>query len=104
MARTRTGAERYIAEQKRDPEFRAAFDAAARRIRRIDDLLRAIDARREELGLTKAELARRAGMPPEMVRRLFSVDKPNPTAATLVALAEALDLEVVARPTERAAS
>ena len=52
----------------------------------------------------KAELARRAGMPPEAVRRLFSVEGPNPTAATLVALADALDLELVARPAERAAS
>jgi len=82
----------------------AAHEAAARRIRRIDELVRAIDARRVELGWTKAELARRAGMPPEAVRRLFSVEGPNPTAATLVALADALDLELVARPAERAAS
>lgn len=104
MARPRTGAERYIAEQKQNPEFLSAYDAAARRIRRIDDLVRAIDARRVERGLTKAELARQAGMPPEAVRRLFSVDRPNPTAATLVALADALDLELVARPAEREAS
>jgi transcriptional regulator with XRE-family HTH domain len=87
-----------------DPEFRAAHDAAARRIRHIDDLVRAIDARRVELGWTKAELARRAGMQPEAVRRLFSAEGPNPTAATLVALADVLGLEVVARPVERAAS
>jgi DNA-binding phage protein len=104
MARSRTGAERYIAEQKQDQEFRAAYEATARRVQRIDALVRAIDSRREELGLTKAELARHAGMPPEVVRRLFSVDQPNPTAATLVALAEALGLEVVALPRERAAS
>lgn len=103
MARPRTGAERYIEKQKEDPEFRAAHEAAARRIRRIDDLVRAIDARRVELGWTKAELARRAGMPPEAVRRLFSMEGPNPTAATLVSLADALDLELVARPA-RAAS
>jgi AraC-like DNA-binding protein len=104
MSDPRTGAERYIAEQKRDLEFRAAHEAAARRIRRIDELVCAIDARRVDLGWTKAELARRAGMPPEAVRRLFSVEGPNPTAATLVALADALDLELVARPAERTAS
>lgn len=103
MVRPRTGAECYIEKQKEDPEFRAAHEAAARRIRRIDDLVRAIDARRVELGWTKAELARRAGMPPEAVRRLFSMEGPNPTAATLVSLADALDLELVARPA-RAAS
>jgi DNA-binding phage protein len=32
------------------------------------------------------------------------MEGPNPTAATLVALADALDLELVARPVERAAS
>jgi len=104
MVRPRTGAERYIAKQMEDPEFRAAHEAAARRIRHIDELVRVIDARRVEVGWTKAELARRAGMPPEAVRRLFSMEGPNPTAATLVALADALDLELVARPVERAAS
>src|SRR5438445_369967 len=82
VAAPRTGAERYFAEQKQDPEFRAAHEAAARRIRRIDELVRAIDARRVELGWTKAELARRAGMPPEAVRRLFSVVGPNTTAVS----------------------
>lgn len=104
MPAPRTGAERYFAEQGENPEFRAAHEAAARRIRRVDELVRAIDARRAERGWTKAELARRAGMAPEAVRRLFSMEGPNPTAATLVALADALDLELVARPSQRAAS
>jgi hypothetical protein len=47
--------------------------------------------------LTRAELARRADLGPEVVRRLFGIDSPNATATTLVALAEALDLEVVPR-------
>lgn len=99
MGRPRTGAERYIAEKKKDPEFRAAYEEAARRIRAVDRLVRSIDEGRAGAGLSKAELARRAGIAPEAVRRLFSVDAPNPTASTLVALASALDLEVVARPT-----
>ena len=98
MARPLTGAERYIADRKEDPELRAAYEAAARRTRQVDELVRAIDARRVQMGWTKAELARRTGMPPEAVRRLFSVEAPNPTAATLVAVADALDLEIVARP------
>jgi len=98
VARPLTGAERYIADRKEDPELRAAYEAAARRTRQVDELVRAIDARRVQMGWTKAELARRTGMPPEAVRRLFSVEAPNPTAATLVAVADALDLEIVARP------
>ena len=98
MPAPRTGAERYIAERRADPEFQAGYEVCTRRIRQIDELVRAIDGRRVEVGWTKAELARRAGMPPEAVRRLFSMERANPTAATLVALADALELEIVARP------
>lgn len=103
MVRTKTGAERYIATQKRDPEFREAYDDAARRIRQVDELVRALDNAREQRGMTKAELARRAGMAPEVVRRLFTAEGPNPTAATLVALADVLDVELIARPVRRKA-
>jgi len=91
----RTGAERYLAKQRKDPEYNAAYDEARRRIDQVDALVRALDARREELGLSKAELARRAHIAPEAVRRLFSVDSPNPTAVTLAALADALELDLV---------
>jgi DNA-binding phage protein len=101
MAAARTGAERYIGQQKRDPEFRRAHADAARRIRQVDELVRALDDARERQGLTKAELARRAGMAPEAVRRLFTAEGANPTAATLIALADALDVEVVARPARK---
>ncbi|MDQ6949423.1 MAG: helix-turn-helix transcriptional regulator [Actinomycetota bacterium] len=58
--------------------------------------------------MSKAELARRAGLPPEAVRRLFTMCSPNPTATTLVALARALELNLVAeartKPARRAGS
>ncbi len=100
MRQPRTGAERYFAEQKNDPEFRAAYEEAAWRIAAVDELVRSIEQRRVARGISKAELARRAGMLPEAVRRLFSTSSPNPTAATLIALAHALDLELVTRPIE----
>ena len=100
---TRTGAERYIAAEKRDPAFRKAHADAARRIRQVDELVRTLDDARERRGMTKAELARQAGMAPEVVRRLFTADGVNPTAATLIALADVLDVEVVARPARRKA-
>ncbi|MEO8696414.1 MAG: helix-turn-helix transcriptional regulator [Acidimicrobiales bacterium] len=95
--RKTTGAEKYLAERMKDPAYRAAYDAAKRRIEQVDALVQALDDRREQLGITKAELARRADLAPEAVRRLFSVDAPNPTATTLIALADALDLELVPR-------
>ena len=99
MAAAQTGAERYFARRLEDPEYRRAYEEARERIEQIDSVIRAFDARREELDLTKAELARRAGVKPEAIRRLFSAEKPNPTLTTLVALAGALDLEI--RPTPR---
>lgn len=100
MARpTRTGAERYLAKRAEAPGFAEAYEQARRRIDQIDQLVLALDERREALGMTKAELARRADIAPEAVRRLFSADSPNPTIGTLTALADSLGLELV--PSER---
>jgi DNA-binding phage protein len=84
------------------PEFAHEYDAARRRIDQIDRLVQALNERREVLGMTKAELARRADLAPEAVRRLFSADSPNPTISTLTALADTLGLELV--PRQRSAS
>ena len=99
MAQPRTGAERYLARRLEVPEYRTAHEKAKERIDQIDGVIRALDERRAELNLTKADLARRAGVKPEAIRRLFSAEKPNPTLSTLVALAGALDLEL--RPAPR---
>jgi DNA-binding phage protein len=98
MVRPRTGAERYLAARLGNPGYRAEYEAARRRIAQVDAFVEALDARRAAMGLTKAELARRAGMKPEAIRRLFSVERPNPTLSTLVALAGALDLEIRPQP------
>ena len=94
----RTGAEHYLATQRKSPKYRAAHDRARSRIGQIDTMVRALDDRRMALGLTKAELARRADLAPEAVRRLFTIEAPNPTIVTLVALAEALDLDLTVAP------
>lgn len=99
MAAAQTGAERYLARRLHDPEYRQAYEDARDRIDQIDSVICILDDRREELHLTKADLARRAGVKPEAVRRLLSAEKPNPTLTTLVALAGALDLEI--RPVPR---
>jgi len=50
MANPRTGAERYIACEKQEPEFRAAHAEAERRIRQVDGLVRALDERGSSRG------------------------------------------------------
>jgi transcriptional regulator with XRE-family HTH domain len=99
MTEPRTGAERYLARRFDDDEYRDAYDRAAERIQQIDEVIRALDDRRVELDMSKAELARRAGVKPEAIRRLFSAQRPNPTLGTLVALAGALGLRL--RPEEQ---
>jgi DNA-binding phage protein len=89
-----TGAERYLKARLDDPEYREAYERARHRIEQVDRVIRVLDERREQLSLSKAELARRAQMPPEAVRRLFSAERPNPTLQTLAAIAEALDLDL----------
>jgi DNA-binding phage protein len=96
-----TGASRYFAERASEPGYAEAYTEAGRRIDAVDRLMKELDERRIELGISKAELARRAELAPEAVRRLFTVDDPNPTISTLSALADALDLDLV--PTQRRA-
>ena len=101
-ARARTGAERYFAERRKAPEFEVAYQAARRRTSQIDAIIRELDHRRSSLNLTKAEVARRADLRPEVVRRLLSAENPNPTLATLAAVADALEMEVALMPRKQA--
>ncbi len=101
MGEARTGAERYFKSRKEDPEYSLAYASARRRIDQIDSIIRMLDQRRCNLELSKAELARRANLRPEVIRRLFSAERPNPTLTTLVALAEALEMEFAAEPLEK---
>src|SRR6266446_2549201 len=94
MARP-TGAERYFETRAASsPEYPEALDAARSRIAAVDGMVRALDERRKVLGLSKAELARQAGMRPEVVRRLLGAGRANPTLATVISLASAMSLDV----------
>ncbi len=101
--KARTGAERYLEGRLEDVDYAAAYHEARDRISHIDAVMGVLDRRREELAISKAELARRAGIKPEAVRRLFSAERQNPTLATIVALADVLDLDVIPRPRRRPA-
>lgn len=90
----RFSAEDYFAKRRSEPGYEAAYEVASRRIAMFDEVVHSLDAKRDELGLSKAELARRADLPPAVVRRLFSQQHKNPTLTTLVAIADALELSV----------
>ncbi|CAN5890439.1 hypothetical protein BH23ACT12_BH23ACT12_20180 [soil metagenome] len=92
--------EEYFKGRRSEAGYADAYKTAARRISMFDDLVHAMDERRLGLKLSKADLARRADLPPTAVRRLFSQQHKNPTLATLVAIADALQTSLSLIPEE----
>jgi DNA-binding XRE family transcriptional regulator len=86
--------DRRLARRLReDPEFRAEFERQRREINQIDSVVRQLDALREEVGMSKAELARAIGKAPSSVRRFFTADV-NPELRTVAAIADVLGARV----------
>jgi DNA-binding phage protein len=99
--RTRTRFDLGLEEQLKNPEFAREFHAARAEIAVVDKatnaFLRALDRVRIKRGLTKAELARRIGAEPAVMRRLVSAEGQNPTLTTLSKVAAALRMEMELR-------
>jgi hypothetical protein len=55
-----------------DAEYRAAYDRAAREVAQTDAVIRQLDLLRVDLGMSKAELARRVNRNASSVQRLFT--------------------------------
>lgn len=93
----KTGFDRILEEKLRDAVFREQFDVARAEIAATDALIRALERAREGRGISKAELARRMSVKPEIVRRLLTDAGGNPTVSTVLKVATALDchLELV---------
>ena len=89
-----TAYEEYRAKRLTDPEFSALYDQKRAEIDAIDTILSHIEERREELGLSKADLARLVGARPESVRRLLSARTSNPTLFTITKLASVLGMQI----------
>jgi DNA-binding phage protein len=105
MAR-RTGFDRFLDQSLRDPAFREEYEVARAEIAATDALIRALEEARAARGISKAELARRMTVKPEIVRRLLTDAGGNPTVRTVLKVATTLDyhLELVPNHGRRAAS
>lgn len=98
MAR-KTGFDSWVKKRSAtSATFRAELRAAREHIDSVDGVVRALDAARIEMGLSKAELARAVGMMPESTRRLFTAKGANPSIETVMKLADALGLELTFTP------
>jgi ribosome-binding protein aMBF1 (putative translation factor) len=83
-----------------DPDFAAEYARERRAIDAIDSIIRTLDELRVDLGLSKAELARMIDKNPASVRRLLTAAA-NPELGTVVAMADALDADVVLVPRKK---
>lgn len=94
--------ERRRGQRMQDPEYRQEYERASRELAQTDALIRELDALRADLGISKAELARRVNRNASSVRRLFTASQVRPELPLIVALADALGAEVrvVPRATE----
>jgi ribosome-binding protein aMBF1 (putative translation factor) len=90
--------ERRRAQRMQDPDFRESYDRASREIAQTDAVIRALDSLRVELGISKAELARRVNRNASSVRRLFTAEQTRPELPLIIAIADALDAEVCIIP------
>lgn len=86
--------ERRRAQRMEDPEFRAAYERATREIKQTDQIIRALDELRVDLGLSKAELARRINRNASSIRRLFTASSARPELPLIAAIADALGAEI----------
>lgn len=101
--RPKTAFDRYFDEQMKDRAFAAEYRTARAEIDAIDKLIRALDAARLIGGLSKADLARKIGAQPEMIRRLLTAPKGNPTMETVLKVASALGFHLELVPNRRSA-
>ncbi|MGI9186192.1 MAG: helix-turn-helix domain-containing protein [Gaiellales bacterium] len=89
--------ERLRAEIDADPVRRERAAAFRRQIDMVDDLMLGIDDRRIELGMSKAELARRVNRDASSIRRLFTSGG-IPEINLVAALAEAVGMRITLHP------
>ncbi|MDO8671659.1 MAG: helix-turn-helix transcriptional regulator [Dehalococcoidia bacterium] len=83
------------------PELENEYEHAKRRMILTRKMLMEIDAERVSAGLSKAELARRIGTSPSVVRRVFSSKSSNPTLRTILDMLYVLDIGLELEPRGR---
>lgn len=86
--------ERRRARRMQDPDYRLTYEQTARELAQTDAVIRELDALRVDLGISKAELARRVNRNASSVRRLFTASQVRPELPLIAALADALGAEL----------
>ncbi|ADO76026.1 helix-turn-helix domain-containing protein [Stigmatella aurantiaca] len=90
-----TSFDRYFERQMEKPAFAKAYAKARAEIDSVDQFIRALDEARAAAHLSKAEVARRIGTSPVVVRRLLTQTSVNPSFQLVSKLAQAVGLRLV---------
>jgi len=94
----KTAFDRYVDEQKKSPTFAAEYERVGAEIVAVDDLIRLIDAERVDLGMSKADLARKVSTTPAAMRRLLTSGEANPTITTVLDVLAAVGMRLTLMP------
>ncbi|WP_019873988.1 helix-turn-helix domain-containing protein [Sporichthya polymorpha] len=81
-----------------DPGFRRQYLLESERIATIDRIINQLEEVREQLGMSKADLARAIGRTPESIRRLMTAKSVNPQLSLVTEIASALGYRVTLSP------
>lgn len=81
-----------------EPVFRQQYLLESERIATIDRIINQLDDLRQELGMSKAELARAIGRTPEAIRRLMTAKSVNPQLSLVAEIASVLGYRVTLTP------
>lgn len=101
MPRPKTGFDKFLDQKLTDPAFRTEYEKARAEITATDAVIRALEVARARTRLSKAELARRMDVKPEIVRRLLTDEGGNPTIATVLKVATTLGYHLELVPNDR---
>lgn len=76
------------------PNAREQYERGGRSIDLMTRMIRLVEDRRRQLGWSQAELARRVGVHPSVIRRLLAWQTGNPPLKTLLDVMDALGIHV----------
>ena len=94
------GFDRYFTERMKDREIASAYTEARAGTDSVDIFVRSLDEVRSKAGVSKALLAKRTGTQPAAMRRLLTMDAPNPTLATVMSIVRSLGYSLALVPAQ----
>lgn len=97
---TKAGFDHYFSERTKDRNFASTYGEARAGIDSVDAFVRSLDEVRSKAGVSKALLAKRTGTQPAAMRRLLTMDAPNPTLATVMSIVRSLGCSLALVPAQ----